>query len=123
MYLVPLNIPFIHYFPKEKRFSKTRNYINIDTTVADCAEKRHTKLLRERERDRLEDYFGSEEVTTEERSRKEMEDGDLDEAWMRERERERRVPSRASGGFSGVEGWAPRALNIHADLSSADCHL
>lgn len=98
MYLVPLNIPFIHYFPKEKRFSKTRNYINIDTTVADCAEKRHTKLLRERERDRLEDYFGSEEVTTEERSRKETDGRSLDE---REREGETRSISSVGRVFRG----------------------
>lgn len=35
---------------------------------------------------------------------------------------EKTVPRRASGAFPGA-GMAPRALNIHADLSSADCHL
>lgn len=123
--LFSLNIPFIPlYFPKKKKEEKTRrskfwtrkkilpqngiaqNYINIDyITVADCAGRARGALLREREEAR---HAKGAEKRGRERGRAGRE-GDAFHLERREVFRGRRV--------------APRALNIHADLSSADCHL
>lgn len=83
-----------------------QNYINIDyITVADCAGRARGALLREREEAR---HAKGAEKRGRERGRAGRE-GDAFHLERREVFRGRRV--------------APRALNIHADLSSADCHL